>query len=595
MKQNKVRMLIISLLGAMAICAEGSAQPQQFTAGSGIAAGLPTPVSIYCNWSAYDEMSDSVRLTEALAMRELNEILRLRKQGVRVDYYLMDAFWYEPKGGYRSWRKADWPDGPDRWLEACKANHLKPGLWFSANRLDEGLLELVPEWENSLAPDKRYLSLFEGNYLDHLMETLQLYADKGIKLFKFDFAGFGAATAEGKKKYTHAEIVDKNRQAFMQAIRKFRSKNPDVIIISYNGFGGYQKNTITPFSQTVDLRSRWLEIFDAMYCGDPRLSDLPMMNFWRSKDLYSDHMVRQYLYNGVPLSRIDNFAVLLGTTGTCYRRGIAAWKGTLILSYARGGWLNSYNGNLELLSDADAAWFATVQRTFLALQQFGHTTVWGDIPGTGNPYGYRSATMDGSVFTVVNPGHEVREIDLPEDSAGRVLFHDKGFRPAIRDGKLLLGPEQLAVVGFGRYASAQYDWGVEDDVIIPQASELLPVEIENVDAHSARVRLTPPQNRHLHVFFTQCDKDGHPLRSWGGAPPNGIPMNRFLTLSARQGKKTIPLTIEYDKMIWSGLSWAAGEIDAASLDPRKPLEITCTAKDGESKYFRIEVYAVRYE
>jgi hypothetical protein len=92
---------------------------------SGTATGFSEPVSVYCNWSAYDELSDSVKLTEALAMRELDEILRLRKSGVRVDYYLMDAFWFEPKGAYRRWRVADWPD---RWMEACKANGLKPGL-----------------------------------------------------------------------------------------------------------------------------------------------------------------------------------------------------------------------------------------------------------------------------------------------------------------------------------------------------------------------------------------------------------------------------------------------------------------------------------
>jgi hypothetical protein len=34
----------------------------------------------------------------------------------------------------------------------------------------------------------------------------------------------------------------------------------------------------------------------------------------------------------------------------------------------------------------------------------------------------------------------------------------------------------LAVVGFGGYNSSKYDWGVEDEVIIPQKSELLTKE-----------------------------------------------------------------------------------------------------------------------
>jgi hypothetical protein len=70
-------------------------------------------------------------------------------------------------------------------------------------------------------------------------------------------------------------------------------------------------------------------------------------------------------------------------------------------------------------------------------------------------------------------------------------------------------------------------------------------------------------------------------------------MGKILTLSAKQGKKSVPIKIEYDRMIWSGLSWAAGEIEAGNVNPRKPLEITCTARDGESQYFRIEVYATQ--
>src|ERR1017187_4530709 len=59
------------------------------------------PITVYNNWSAYDELSDNVPLTETLAMHELDEILRLRKAGVRFDYYTMDAFWFAPDGGYR--------------------------------------------------------------------------------------------------------------------------------------------------------------------------------------------------------------------------------------------------------------------------------------------------------------------------------------------------------------------------------------------------------------------------------------------------------------------------------------------------------------
>lgn len=83
-------------------------------------AGPQKPVFIYNNWSAYDELSDNVPQTQELAMRELNEITRLKKSGVQIDYYVMDAFWFELWGGYRSWHKQHWPNGPDNWLAQCK-------------------------------------------------------------------------------------------------------------------------------------------------------------------------------------------------------------------------------------------------------------------------------------------------------------------------------------------------------------------------------------------------------------------------------------------------------------------------------------------
>src|ERR1700743_842965 len=89
---------------------------------------LKGPVFVYNNWSAYDELSDKVVQTEALAMKELREVLRLREHGVRIDYYVMDAFWFDKHGGYRTWNAAHWPNGPDGWLRACRAHGLRPGM-----------------------------------------------------------------------------------------------------------------------------------------------------------------------------------------------------------------------------------------------------------------------------------------------------------------------------------------------------------------------------------------------------------------------------------------------------------------------------------
>lgn len=562
-----------------------------------ISSGLKKPITIYNNWSAYDELSDNIPQTEELCMKMLNEVIRLKNQGVQIDCYLMDAFWFDVEGGYRIWHKKNWPDGPDRWLKKCKENDIIPGLWFSTNLIEAGgtpMLHFIPEWEGSQTSDKTVVSLFEGGYLTHLIEMLQLYTDMGFGVFKFDFAHFDACTDDAKRTMLSSEIEASNKQAFMQAVKKFRAKNPQIIFIGYNGFGGEMENTTAPFRKTVDLR--WLEIFDTLYSGDPRFSDVPMINIWRSQDLYSDHMVQQFAFNGLPLSRIDNCSFMTGKTGTCYKRGISAWKSSLILNMARGGWLNVYHGNIDLLNDEDAQWFAKVQNTYLQLQQFGQTSVIGGIPGRAEVYGYQSMTTDGCLFTIVNPSQVIREIELPAVSCskGRILFTDKGFVPILNENKIMLGAEQMAVIGFGKFNSTAYDWGIENDVVIPQAIEKMNVTVQIMDKNSAKVQLTDIKDK-IRILFSQMDGDGIPFRSWGGAPPDGIKMDEFLKITAMQGKKEVLVNINYDKMIWSGLSWASGEIETVNLDPKIPLTITCRSKEGESKNFKIEVFHVKFE
>ena len=158
---------------------------------------LNQPVAVYNDWSAYDELSDNVELTETLAMKQLNEILRLRRRGVTIDYFMMDAFWYDPHGGYRTFRQPHWPAGPDRWLEACRQNRIRPGLWLASNALSK--MEPIPEWESSLNAQRTAMCLFSGGYLPHLLATMQMWYDRGVRMFKFDFADFTAATPTARR------------------------------------------------------------------------------------------------------------------------------------------------------------------------------------------------------------------------------------------------------------------------------------------------------------------------------------------------------------------------------------------------------------
>ncbi len=557
-------------------------------------AGFDRPTGIYINWASYDELSDTVKLDESIAMRQLYELIRLRKQGVQIDYYLMDAFWFDKDGGYREWRKESWPNGPEQWLQTCKENGIIPGLWLSTNVLgwNELWLNPAPAWRSSLNAGGNRVCLFEGGYLPDLIDAMQMWVDRGVGLFKFDFADFTwAYPPELEGKLSQEEIFQKNVDAFRTALAEFRRRNPKVHILAYNGFGGQYENTGEPFRKTVDLR--WLDVFDAMYCGDPRLADVPAFNFWRSKDIYSDHQVRQYEFNGLPLGRVDNSSFMIGTTGTCYGRRNAAWKGMLLLSLARGGRANTYYGNLELLSDDDARWFAKAQALFFPFQQKEAIRTFGAVPGSGEPYGYLAQDKRGAVITLVNPQQAFATVSLPATGPAQLLFADAGFTPVIENGAVRLGPEQMAVVGVGGYADAAYDLGRQEDVVIPQDIQPIAAEFKPEGKNRMAAVIRPPAGD-LRVVWQQFADDGLPKRAAGDVTGRGASLGNVLIIRAEQKGRQLPVEIHYDKTIWSGLSWAAGEIRAADIDPSVELTVRCISLDPTEVRMECRMFSVRY-
>jgi hypothetical protein len=560
---------------------------------------IQDPIFVYNNWSSYDELSDNVILTEQLAMKELDQIIRLRRFGVRFDYYMMDAFWFARDGGYKTWRASSWPNGPDQWLKRCKDNGLMPGLWFGTNTLVQ--IDAAPQWEGSLSRQRRAMSFYEGGFLPNFIDVLQYWYERGIRMFKFDFVDFTAATPNAEATQSPEEIYSRNVDAFRAALQNFRQKNPNVVLVAFNGFGGDIESTASPFPFQHPIDLRWLEVFDSLYSGDPRPSDVPEMDFWRSMDIYSDHMVRRYEQSGVPLERIDSTSFMIGNTGTNYYRKTNAWKGMLLLMLARGGWVNTVHGNLEFLTEPDARWFAKVQSLYLRLQAMGRTKTFGGIPGAAQPYGFGSLNAQGSIYTVMNPAQSVEEIQMPLlsrvqklDDSGRVLFRDAGFEPVLRGSNLKLGAGQLAVVGFGRFSRAEYDLGIQEDVRIPVGIQPIAAEFVSQGKNTIRTTLWPPERDALPIIFQQHGSDGSVRRSSGGAPPQAVTMGKILVLRAWQNGHAVPIAVNYDKAIWSGLSWAAGEIKHSTLILRQPVTIDCWSTEKDSVLLEGRIFAVQY-
>lgn len=557
------------------------------------------PVWVYDNWAAYTDgyyaPDDDTRLTETLALRQLREVVRLKHHGVRFDGYMMNAFWFEPGGAYRKWRLPDWPEGPDRWLEACRASDLVPGLWFGTNGLWK--IDVASQWRDSLSPPPQSsaerapfpaVCMYAGGFLTDFLEVLQHWYESGVRMFEFDAANMDAR-APGDLDTPIAEVRERNAAALRAALQGFRARNPDVLLFAFNNFGGDIFSTVGPFPFRNPVDLRWLEVFDTLYTGDTRVSDVPLLNFWRSVDLFNDHMVRRYEQSGVPLERCDPFFTL-STTHFGYKRGKTAWKSMLLLSAARGSWKKTIYGDLSLLDDQDAHWFSKVQQLYDPLLGFGRARTFGCIPGETEPYGFGSADPAGALYTVVNPTQAVCTMELPRLSreqsplqGGRILFRDAGFVSQSNSSQLTLGPEQMALVGFGRYADAQHDLGVEQDVIIPGKIERVPARFHVKGGNVVEATVTVPLTANLRIVVQQRAADG------------SAPRSPRMKIEAVQNGHVLPLDqSDQARAITTGISWAAGEVRHQDLTPGESLTLRCISSEKASVTLEVSVYAVEY-
>ena len=217
------------------------------------------------------------------------------------------------------------------------------------------------------------------------------------------------------------------------------------------------------------------------------------------------------------------------------------------------------------------------------------------------PYGFGSFDSLGAVYTVVNPAQSVEELELPKLSrvqaplgAGRILFRDAGFVPVLRGNRITLGPGEMAAVGFGRYAEPAFNFGIQEDVVIPRAIAPLEGKFQDAGKNAIEAVIQPPANGDLRIIFQQRDENGNITRSWPGGPPNGKSVGTVLKIFAEQHSKILSIDIQYDKLIWSGLSWGAGEIRAKDITAGAEIRIRCSSEEQGPVKLDARLYSVTY-
>lgn len=239
-----------------------------------------------------------------------------------------------------------------------------------------------------------------------------------------------------------------------------------------------------------------------------------------------------------------------------------------------------------------------MQRTFLPLQLLGRTYPFGGWPGRAEPYGYATVADDGAWYTVVNPGQAIAQVRLPAFSPdlvplvdGRVQFSDSGFRVRLKDEMLAMGPEQMALVGYGRFASQEHDFGEQADVRIPSTISKLETSPVLEQNGEVTVTLQAPNEGGLRVILRQIQPNGIALRSIDSGVSNAP---RKLAIAARQDGKPLTVELRFDRYAWAGVSWLVGEIKAGSYRQGKEIKVTGYSIESRERQLTMEIYGIQY-
>ena len=127
-----------------------------------------------------------------MCLTALKTLRRWKQQfGVGYDYFMLDAFWFDMKRPYDTFKKPHWPNGFERVRDEALELGMNPGLWYSVNAHKFK----VPAWQGSLDGGEGH-SLAHGPYAAEL-EKAWRYAIENwhVRLFKLDFANCGGCGA----------------------------------------------------------------------------------------------------------------------------------------------------------------------------------------------------------------------------------------------------------------------------------------------------------------------------------------------------------------------------------------------------------------
>jgi hypothetical protein len=189
---------------------------------------------------------------------------------------------------------------------------------------------------------------------------------------------------------------------------------------------------------------------------------------------------------------------------------------------------------------------------------------------------------------VVNPSQSVVSVDLPFAGDWRVLFADAGHEARVSGGRVVLGPEQMAVVASGR--DLPETLGRNMDIVVP-------VGIRSVDANMKRIgrntvcaeQVWPGGVLRAIVRQRVGGVARRTSSDWEGTRQ---PVDRLISLKVEQGGRDVQLVCNYDKKVWAGMSWGVVETMPGALVAGKPVTVTASSQELVRVDLELSLYSV---
>jgi hypothetical protein len=335
----------------------------------------------------------------------LDRLGRLRKKGVRFDYFTLDTGWVDFNSDLTRFRPVAFPDGPGKVTGRVRSLGMKFGLWFATGwgaqscwdhgpAFADGKPASLPYREGYPAGgegvwfcfgEERYQKILKKAVLHHVREN-------GVRLLKFDGGSYTcdqAGHGHLPGKYSTEPMAD----ALIDIAESARAAAPDIFIIWYWGLR-------SPFwAMHGDM------IFESgLMMEGSATSSHPTIHYRDSVTIALDQNT-QHARNLPPTVK-DSLGVWLSDIRWGNFMGRERWREALVMDLGRGSLLfPNLWGNIYHLDDDDIrflAWISALAKRHAAML-CDRRKILGE-PARNEVYGYAHG-RGSRAFLFINNAH----------------------------------------------------------------------------------------------------------------------------------------------------------------------------------------------